>query len=135
MTILGIGMVGSGFMAHTYAEVVANYAQGGQLVAIAGGSRAPALAARYGVASEPSLAALLARDDIDAVVLAGPEQLRPEQRRQAAAAGKHVLAEKPMATSVAECDAMIAACDAAERAADDRPDPALSRRPPARQAT
>ncbi len=31
----------------------------------------------------------------------------------AAAAGKHVLAEKPMATTVAECDAMIAACEAA----------------------
>lgn len=108
-----IGMVGSGFMAHTYSEVVAKYASGGELVAIAEGSRAPALAARYGVACEPSLAALVARDDIDAVVLAGPEQLRPEQTRAAAAAGKHVLAEKPMATSVAACDAMIAACDAA----------------------
>ncbi len=34
-------------------------------------------------------------------------------RSKAAAAGKHVLAEKPMAPTVAECDAMIAACDAA----------------------
>jgi predicted dehydrogenase len=113
MASVRIGMVGSGFMAHTYAEVVARYAQGGALVAIAEGSRAPDLARRYGVAHEPTLARLLARDDLDAVVLAGPETMRLAQTQAAAAAGKHVLAEKPMATSVAECDAMIAACDAA----------------------
>jgi predicted dehydrogenase len=114
MASVRIGMVGSGFMAHTYSEVVAHYAEGGELVAIAGGSRAPSLAERYGVPCEPTIAQLLARDDVDAVVLAGPETLRLEQTRAAAAAGKHVLSEKPMATSVAECDAMIAACDAAE---------------------
>jgi predicted dehydrogenase len=113
MESVRIGMVGSGFMAHTYSEVVARYARGGALVAIAGGSRAPDLAGRYGVDCEPSLERLLARADVDAVVLAGPETVRLEQTRAAAAAGKHVLAEKPMATSVAECDAMIAACDAA----------------------
>ena len=108
-----IGIIGSGFMAHTYSEVVARRAEGGALVAIAGGSRAPALAERYGVACEGTIEALLARPDIDAVVLAGPETLRLAQANLAAAAGKHVLAEKPMATSVAKCDAMIAACDAA----------------------
>lgn len=113
MESVRIGMVGSGFMAHTYSEVVARYAHGGTLVAIAEGSRAPDLAQRYNIAHEPSLAALLARDDIDAVVLASPETIRHDQALQAAAAGKHILAEKPMATSVAECDAMIAACDAA----------------------
>ena len=113
MDSVRIGMIGSGFMAHTYSEVVANYAECGTLVAIAGGSRAGGLAGRYGVVHEPSIARLLARDDVDAVVLAGPETVRLAQTHLAAAAGKHVLAEKPMATSVAECDAMIAACDAA----------------------
>lgn len=113
METVRIGIVGSGFMAHTYAEVIARYAQGGALAAVAEGSRAPGLAARYGVPCEESLAALLARDDVDAVVLAGPETVRLAQAEAAAAAGKHLLAEKPMATSVAECDAMIAACDAA----------------------
>ena len=110
MDTVGIGMVGSGFMAHTYSEVVAHYAKGGRLVAIAGGSRAPGLAGRYGVPAESSLEDLLARPDVDAVVLAGPEVVRLEQALLAAAAGKHILTEKPMATSVAECDAMIAAC-------------------------
>lgn len=110
MDTVGVGMIGSGFMAHTYSEVVARYAKGGRLVAVAGGSRAPELAGRYGVPADGSIEQLLARPDLDAVVIAGPEQLRLEQARLAAAAGKHVLAEKPMATSVAECDAMIAAC-------------------------
>jgi predicted dehydrogenase len=110
---VGIGIIGSGFMARTYAEVIVRRARGGRLVAITGGTRAPALAAQYAVAHAPTPADLLARADLDAVVLAGPEHMRPEQAALAAAAGKHILAEKPMATSVVACDAMIAACDAA----------------------
>jgi predicted dehydrogenase len=68
------------------------------------------LAAEYDVPHADSVEGLLARDDVDAVVLATPDQDRLELTRQAAAAGKHVLAEKPMAPTVAECDAMIAAC-------------------------
>lgn len=112
MTI-GIGIVGSGFMGLTYSEVVAHHAHGCRLVAVTGGHRAPELAAECGVAAEPDLEALLARSDIDAVVLATPDVNRVELTLQAAAAGKHVLAEKPMAPTVAECDAMIAACERA----------------------
>ena len=113
MDEIGIGIVGAGFMATTYAEVIARHARGARLIAIGGGTRAPALAARYGVEHAPTVEALLARVDLDAVILAGPEQSRPEQTILAAAAGRHILAEKPLATSVAACDAMIAACDAA----------------------
>ncbi len=114
ITPVGVGIIGSGFMANTYAEVLTNHVQGAQLVAIAGGTRAPALAARYAIASVDTLDELVARPDITAVILAGPEYLRPEQATIAAAAGKHILAEKPMATSIAACDAMITACDAAQ---------------------
>jgi predicted dehydrogenase len=79
-------------------------------VAIAGGRRAAELAHEYGAAHAPSVEALLARDDVQAVVLATPDQNRRELTVAAAAAGKHVLAEKPMAPTVADCDAMIAAC-------------------------
>lgn len=105
-----VGMIGSGFMGLTYSEVVANHAQGCQLVAIAGGRRAESLAQDYQVAFEPTPESLIARADIDAVVLATPDQDRRSLTELAAAAGKHVLAEKPMAPTVADCDAMIAAC-------------------------
>jgi predicted dehydrogenase len=53
---------------------------------------------------------LLADPDLDAVYIATPVHLHLPQTLAAAAAGKHVLVEKPMALSVAECDRMIEAC-------------------------
>lgn len=50
---------------------------------------------------------------IDIVYVVTPPGLHPEFTIRAARAGKHVISEKPMATSVAECDRMIAACKAA----------------------
>jgi myo-inositol 2-dehydrogenase/D-chiro-inositol 1-dehydrogenase len=70
---------------------------GARLVAIAGGRRAPGLATEYNVAVEDSVDALLARADVDAVILTTPDQVHCAQTLQAAAAGKHVLVEKPMA--------------------------------------
>lgn len=53
---------------------------------------------------------LLADSDVDAVYVATPVAQHLPQTLAAAAAGKHVLVEKPMARTVAECDAMIASC-------------------------
>ena len=53
--------------------------------------------------------ALAASPDIDAAVVATPNALHAPQSIACLEAAKHVLVEKPMATSVAECDAMIAA--------------------------
>ncbi len=113
MQTIGVGIIGSGFMGLTYSEVAARHVQGGKLVAIAGGRRAAQLAADYNVPAEATVESLLSRDDVHAVVLATPDIDRLRLTQMAAAAGKHVLAEKPMAPTVAECDAMIAACAAA----------------------
>lgn len=110
MDEIGVGIVGSGFMGQTYAEVLDKHVRGARLCAIAVGRRAQALAASYGVPAAESLAALLARPDIDAVILATPEQVRLEQLRACAAAGKHILSEKPLAPDTAQADEMIAAC-------------------------
>ncbi len=48
--------------------------------------------------------------DIDIIYIVTPVGLHAEHAIKAAKTGKHVISEKPMATSVAECDAMIAAC-------------------------
>lgn len=57
--------------------------------------------------------ALLASDSIDAVYIALPNSMHADYAIRAAKAGKHVMVEKPLAVSVAEAEAMIAAADAA----------------------
>jgi UDP-N-acetyl-2-amino-2-deoxyglucuronate dehydrogenase len=113
MDTVRVGIVGSGFMGRSYAECLKRYVTGGQLTAVCGGKRGPALAQDYEVAFVPDIAALLKRPDVDAVLVATPHSLHLDQVRAAAAAGKHVLVEKPMALNAAECDRMIAACRAA----------------------
>ena len=107
---VGIGIVGSGAMARTYVRGIAHLVEGARTVAIHGGSGAPTLSAEFGMPVEPTFAGLLARPDVDAVLLASPTQIHRDQVLEAAAAGKHVYTEKPMAATLSECDAMIDAC-------------------------
>jgi phthalate 4,5-cis-dihydrodiol dehydrogenase len=58
------------------------------------------------------LEALVRRDDVDAVYVATPHQFHREHAVLAAHHGKHVVVEKPMALSLADCDAMVAAAEA-----------------------
>ena len=53
---------------------------------------------------------LAQRPDIDAIYIASPHQFHAAHTRIAASHGKHVLVEKPMALSLAECDDMIDSC-------------------------
>lgn len=85
------------------------YAKRLKLVAISGGSRAPALAAQHHVDFEPQYDHLLSRSDVDAVLIATPQSGHMTQTIQAAEHGKHVLVEKPMALTISECDRMISA--------------------------
>ncbi len=75
--------------------------------------RGAVAAARYGVAFEARLEELLARSDVDAVGICSENRHHAELTIAAARAGKHVLCEKPMAPTLGECDAMLAACEAA----------------------
>jgi predicted dehydrogenase len=108
-----IGIVGSGFMGRTHAEAIQRYILNAELAAIAGGSRAQQLAKDYGVEFEEAIETLLGREDIDAVMVTTPHAQHAEPTIHAARNGKHVLVEKPMATTVKDCDAMVEACHAA----------------------
>jgi len=108
-----IGIIGSGFMGRTNAETVTRYLKHSELKAITGGSRAAALAAEYGVDAESSVESLLQRRDIDAVLISTPHCEHASQAIAAAGAGKHILLDKPMATSVADCDRILTAVSSA----------------------
>lgn len=108
-TKIRFGITGSGFMARTHVEAIRWLDSSASLVALWGGSRAPGLAERYGIACEPTVESLVRRDDIDAIVVTTPHHLHLNEVLLALEAGKHVMVEKPMATTVADCDRMLAA--------------------------
>jgi predicted dehydrogenase len=114
MSKIRFGILGSGFMGRTHIEAIRRLPHA-EVVAVTGGTRAPGLAEMYRIAYEPDDDALLRRRDIDAVVVTTPHHCHVGQTLAAAAAGKHVLVEKPLATSTEDCDRMIEAMDRAKR--------------------
>ncbi|MQA24463.1 MAG: gfo/Idh/MocA family oxidoreductase [Micromonosporaceae bacterium] len=74
-----------------------------------GRARADAL----GVSFHPDLGGLLARDDIDAVIVTAPTTAHRQVITCAAQAGKHVFTEKVLAPTLAECEEIIAAAEKA----------------------
>jgi predicted dehydrogenase len=94
----------------------------GTIVALVSGHRdkAEKQAAIYGVPassiySYENMDAIRDNKAIDAVYIALPNSMHAEYTIRSAKAGKHVLCEKPMATSVADCNAMIEACRTANK--------------------
>ena len=94
----------------------------GEITAVVSGhpDRARRIAAQYGI-PESSIYSYESYDqirdnpNIDAVYIGLPKSMHAEYSIRAAKAGKHVLCEKPMATSVADCEAMIAASKQANK--------------------
>ncbi len=110
MDEIGIGLFGYGFIAGAHVEALRT--AGGRIVAVCGPHResAEVFARRHGIThvyTEPT--DMLARDDIAAVVVASPDASHAPLTIAAAQAGKHVFCEKPLATSLADARAMVAA--------------------------
>src|SRR5690554_7478137 len=102
---LGIGIVGTGVIAGFHAQTVA-IVDRARLVA-ATDTRAEAgekFASQYHCAYEPSLEALLAREDIDVVAITTPSGTHAAIGMAAAKAGKHVLCEKPLDVTLEKVD-------------------------------
>lgn len=111
-----VGLVGCGLISGAHRRGFAAVADKGQLMWICDRDAALAerTAAEAGVARwTADFAELLADPELDAVDLCLPHHLHRPFTEQALAAGKHVLCEKPIATSLADADAMLAAAQAA----------------------
>jgi predicted dehydrogenase len=108
---LGIGVLGAGAIARAH---VRSYGKldGCRLVAVAevDEARGRAFAAECGATWHRDWRDVLARQDVHAVSVCLPHALHAAAVLDAAAAGKHVLCEKPIATTLADADRMVAAC-------------------------
>jgi UDP-N-acetyl-2-amino-2-deoxyglucuronate dehydrogenase len=107
--------VGTGRIAEKHFEAFGKHAERAELVAVCD-TGAEALRRATLMTGAPGFASLhevLANSNADVVVLCTPSGLHAEQTIQSAAAGRHVVTEKPMATRWHDGKAMVAACDKA----------------------
>jgi UDP-N-acetyl-2-amino-2-deoxyglucuronate dehydrogenase len=108
---VGVGVIGCGGIGRWHATSLRQL-PGIRLIALADPDRAAreGVAHTFGVPVLASAEALLARDDIELVSICTPPHAHAGLIEAAAAAGKHVLVEKPMATTLADADRALAAC-------------------------
>ncbi|WP_406313652.1 Gfo/Idh/MocA family oxidoreductase [Streptosporangium sp. NBC_01639] len=114
MTELRLGLIGAGAVGVLHADASLRV-PGLRVGAVCdvNPEAAHRVAAPHGVPVHADHRDLIASGEVDAVVVNTPHALHTAIVCDAAAAGLHVLVEKPMATSLADCDLMIDACAAA----------------------
>jgi predicted dehydrogenase len=113
--VIGLGTIADHFMRGVQSS------PNSQITGLVSGHRdkAERIAAQYGVPkssiySYEEMDRFRDNKTIDAVYVALPNSMHAEYTIRSAKAGKHVLCEKPMSTTVKEAEDMIAACDAAK---------------------
>jgi predicted dehydrogenase len=112
--VIGLGRIAGHFMSGSRSTT------NSQITALVSGHRdkAERIATEYNIPASSiynyeNFDEIAHNPSVDAVYVALPNSMHAEYTIRAAKAGKHVLCEKPMATSVADCEKMIAACKAA----------------------
>jgi glucose-fructose oxidoreductase len=118
---LGVALIGLGTYSRTQLGPALRQTRNCQLTGVVTGDHAKGerWAREYGFPARniydyATIPQIAENPDIDILYVVTPNSLHAEHVAAAAKAGKHVICEKPMAVSVAECDAMIAACRAAK---------------------
>ncbi|MDT5348947.1 MAG: hypothetical protein QOH91_2234 [Mycobacterium sp.] len=110
--IIGAGMVGS---VHAHAL----HRAGGRLAAVCGSTpqSSERSAWRLGAARAATAEEIFAADDVDVVHICTPNNVHHEQAAAALAAGKHVICEKPLATTISDAAELVGAAEKAHTVA------------------
>lgn len=110
MTPVRTALVGCGKVGQTHALALRDLPTSHFVAACdADPARAAAFADRYGVRPYADVAEMLRAEKIEALTVATPHPLHAAPAVAAAGHGVHVLVEKPLAATLADCDAMLAA--------------------------
>ena len=115
---LGIALVGLGYYSTDLLAPALQLTEHCELRGIVTGSpdKIPVWQEKYGIADKniydySEMDKIADNQDIDVIYIVLPPSMHAEYTIKAANTGKHVWCEKPMAPSVAECEAMIKACN------------------------
>ena len=113
-TPLRAGLIGAGFIGSVHAHAIRS--SGARLTRVSNSTpdRSAEAARRLGArAPAESAEALIASDDVDVVHICTPNVTHAALAEKAIAAGKSVVCEKPLATSVADADRLVALAEQA----------------------
>ncbi len=115
-SVLRVGLIGAGGIG----RYLAHQAKGVSELALAGvydvnPELTESAAQELEIPACPTLTTLLEDESVQAVIIATPPYTHRELCEQVLKAGKHVFLEKPMALSVADCDAILHAAEQAQR--------------------
>lgn len=105
---IGIGIIGLGAIGMTHARVLDELRPAVELVAYSGGSPAVAAAAGWSTAVRLNPAEVIDHPDVAVIVVCSPTEHHARNVLDALEAGRHVLAEKPIALTVREADQIAA---------------------------
>jgi len=108
---LKIGLMGYGFAGQTFHAPVIAHSGRASVAAIATSQPARARADYPDAACVAGLDALLARDDLDCIVIATPNDTHFDLARRTLAGGKHVVVDKPVTLSATEARLLAALAD------------------------
>jgi len=121
MSELRVAVVGVGRMGLTHAENIVHRTRGAQLVAVTTSSAERAEAVRRCCGAVPvydNLDRLIESKSLDAVIISSSTSAHVENVERCAAAGLHILCEKPLGLSLEDCDRAVNAVDTAGAFAD-----------------
>lgn len=110
----GIGIIGCGRMGERHAEAYSSI-EGAEIIGFADvdRSKSAALASKFGCEDFVSADALIRDDRVEAISICTPNALHTDYAIASAEAGKHILVEKPLATTVADCERISRAVEKA----------------------